>query len=116
MAEENSLSMRVAKDRVIYVSSVLQLKNSAVLFARIGKSARNGVSANEDDYEGEGANFRRIAKPRLSEIEFIGVWDTVSSVLVPNYKGLFFPLPIKREILPHTNNNPAVKIFRQRLQ
>lgn len=67
---------------------------------------------NEDGNEGEGTNFRRIIKTRRVAIEFMGVWDTVSSVLVPNYKSLFIP-PIKKEILPHTVENPAVKTFRQ---
>ena len=69
-------------------------------------------SVNEDIYEGDGSNFRRIMKPQTIAIEFIGVWDTVSSILIPNYKNLFFP-PMKREILPHTSSNPAVKAFRQ---
>jgi len=74
------------------------------------KPAHNDVV--EDDYEGEGANFRRVSKPHTVAIEFMGVWDTVSSVLVPNYKELFIP-PIKPENLLHTHNNPAVRSFRQ---
>ena len=64
--------------------------------------------ASEKKYEGEGANFRRVMKPRTVAIEFMGLWDTVSSVFIPNYRGLFFP-PIKRDNQPHTSRNPAVK-------
>lgn len=61
-------------------------------------------------YEGEGANFRRVAGTKIGAIQFLGVWDTVSSVFIPNQKG-FFP-PITREKLPHTSLNPAVSVFR----
>ncbi|MEM7612707.1 MAG: DUF2235 domain-containing protein [Pseudomonadota bacterium] len=61
----------------------------------------------DDEYEGEGANFRRVMGTRTVAIEFLGLWDTVSSVLVPNYKGIFWP-PIVRETLPHTDRNPGV--------
>ena len=64
----------------------------------------------EAQYEGEGANFRRVVKPKLGIIKFLGVWDTVSSVFIPNSKSLFPPLT--REDLPHTSVNPAVEIFR----
>ena len=64
----------------------------------------------EKSYEGEGVNFRRVAGTKIGSINFLGVWDTVSSVFIPNPKG-FFP-PITRENLPHTSFNPAVKTFR----
>lgn len=63
-----------------------------------------------DTYEGDAANFRRVAGTRTASIEFMGLWDTVSSVFIPNYRG-FFP-PITRERLPHTLKNPAVRNFR----
>lgn len=66
--------------------------------------------ADNKAYEGEGANFRRVAGAKVGVIKFLGVWDTVSSVFIPNPKG-FFP-PITRENLPHTDLNPAVAIFR----
>ncbi|NNC37910.1 MAG: DUF2235 domain-containing protein [Hyphomonadaceae bacterium] len=62
-------------------------------------------------YEGEAANFRRVARTKVGAIKFLGVWDTVNSVFVPNPKG-FFP-PLTRENPPHTAINPAVKTFRQ---
>lgn len=60
--------------------------------------------------ESEGANFRRIANTRTAAIKFLGVWDTVSSVFIPNTKKAF--PPILREKLPHTQYNPAVETFR----
>lgn len=68
------------------------------------------ASQDEDAYEGEGANFRRVAGTRTATIKFLGVWDTVSSVFVQNSKGLF--PPVVREKLPHTLANPAVQFFR----
>ena len=64
----------------------------------------------EESYEGDGANFKRVVGTRTVSIEFLGVWDTVSSVFVPNAKS-FWP-PIVREKLPYTARNPAVKVFR----
>ncbi|MEP3890380.1 MAG: DUF2235 domain-containing protein [Hellea sp.] len=64
------------------------------------------------EYEGNGANFRRVMRPHNAAIKFLGLWDTVSSVIIPNYKNLFWP-PFKLEKLPHTANNPAVEFFRQ---
>ncbi len=67
-------------------------------------------SGTEQSYEGEGVNFRRVAGSKTGAIKFLGLWDTVSSVFIPNPKG-FFP-PITRENLPHTSVNPAVKTVR----
>jgi len=64
----------------------------------------------EKSYEGEGANFRRVAGTIRGSVNFLGVWDTVSSVYTPNSKNIF-PL-ITRENLPHTLNNPSVLNFR----
>jgi len=62
------------------------------------------------EFEGEGANFRRVAGTRTGSIKFLGLWDTVSSVFIPNPRG-FFP-PITREKLIHTTRNPAVQTIR----
>ena len=53
----------------------------------------------EDEYEGESMNFRRVANTLTASIKFLGVWDTVSSVLIPNPNGIFPPLV--RENLPN---------------
>ncbi|MEA3048572.1 MAG: hypothetical protein QOG84_408 [Sphingomonadales bacterium] len=56
-----------------------------------------------------GGNFASVAGSRLATIRFIGVWDTVSSVLTPNAKLLFLPWPLT---LPFTRKNSRVEIFR----
>lgn len=43
-------------------------------------------------------------------VHFLGLFDTVSSVFVPNARGAFPPLV--RETLLHTTNKPAVSTFR----
>ena len=56
-----------------------------------------------------GGDFARVAKSRLATIRFVGVWDTVSSVLTPNAKFFFLPWPLT---LPFTRKNSRVEIFR----
>lgn len=67
-------------------------------------------SGDEEGYEGEGANFRRVAATRTAAIDFLGLWDTVSSVFIPNPKSPW--PPITREKLPHTTVNPGVRAMR----
>jgi uncharacterized protein (DUF2235 family) len=54
-------------------------------------------------------NFSRIIGGRRSTIKFVGVWDTVASILVPRSDRL---LPT-RQTLPYTRTNKSVEIFRQ---
>lgn len=56
-----------------------------------------------------GGDFARVAKSRLATIRFIGVWDTVASVLTPNSKFFYLPWPLE---LPFTRKNSRVEIFR----
>ncbi|HYI63993.1 MAG TPA: DUF2235 domain-containing protein [Allosphingosinicella sp.] len=56
-----------------------------------------------------GGDFARVAGSRLATIRFIGVWDTVSSVLTPNARFFFLPWPLT---LPFTRKNSRVEIFR----
>ena len=53
--------------------------------------------------------FRRIAGGRPVTIKFIGVWDTVASVIVPRPDRLLLDL----QRLRFTRTNPGVEIFRQ---
>jgi uncharacterized protein (DUF2235 family) len=53
--------------------------------------------------------FRRVAGGRPVTIRFIGVWDTVASVIVPRSDRLFLDM----ERLRFTRTNPGVEIFRQ---
>ncbi len=53
--------------------------------------------------------FRQVVLPERVAIHFMGVWDTVASVIVPGR------LPLSRlrlEELPYTSCNPAVRTFR----
>lgn len=56
------------------------------------------------------AQFARITSTRWPTIHFIGVWDTVASVIVPRPDRLFWP---SLEELAFTLRNPSVRIFRQ---
>ncbi len=58
--------------------------------------------------ESYGRYFGRIIDARRVPIRFVGVWDTVGSVLAPNR----FGIPRKLS-LPHVWNNPSVEDFRQ---
>lgn len=57
------------------------------------------------------AQFARITSTRWATIHFIGVWDTVASVIVPRRDNLFFVFSL--EELAFTRRNPSVAIFRQ---
>lgn len=57
------------------------------------------------------AQFARITSTRWPTVHFIGVWDTVASVIVPR-RDRFLYVPSLEE-LAFTLRNPSVKIFRQ---
>ena len=54
-------------------------------------------------------HFSRVIGGKPVTIAFIGVWDTVASVIVPNYS----QLAISLQTLRFTRTNPSVKTFRQ---
>jgi len=54
--------------------------------------------------------FERVIGTRRVPIKLIGVWDTVSSVIVPRPDRLYLP---SLQALPYTRTNPRVEIFRQ---
>jgi len=56
------------------------------------------------------AQFARIVSSRWPTIRFVGVWDTVASVIVPRPDRLYRP---SLEELAFTLDNPSVKTFRQ---
>ena len=56
------------------------------------------------------AQFARIVSTRWPTIRFLGVWDTVASVIVPR-PDRFYKFSL--QTLPHTRRNPSVKSFRQ---
>jgi uncharacterized protein (DUF2235 family) len=54
--------------------------------------------------------FQRISEGRDVPIHFIGVWDTVASVIVPRPDRFYVP---SLQFLPFTKQNKRVRIFRQ---
>ena len=58
----------------------------------------------------QAAQFARILSTRWPVIKFVGVWDTVASVIVPRPDRFYWPT---MEELAFTRANPSVKIFRQ---
>jgi uncharacterized protein (DUF2235 family) len=71
-------------------------------------SVRSGKTP-DDSLLREAWHFREIAGGRLIEIEFIGVWDTVASVIVPRQDNFLFDM----QMLRFTRTNNSVKKFRQ---
>lgn len=65
-------------------------------------------SADDNDLE-IGFNFGRIAGTRRPPIRFVGVWDTVSTVIVPRPDRFYLP---SLQTLPFTRTNPSVETFR----
>lgn len=64
--------------------------------------------ASEDDDLAIAWNFSTIAGGRRVTIKFIGVWDTVATVIVPRRDRLVPML----QTLPYTRKNPSVQVFR----
>lgn len=56
--------------------------------------------------------FQRISDGRDVSIHFVGVWDTVASVIVPRPDRLYLP---SMQFLPYTKQNSRVRIFRHAL-
>lgn len=54
--------------------------------------------------------FHQISKARRVPIHFVGVWDTVSSMIVPRPDRFYIP---SLQVLPYTRTNPGVGVFRQ---
>ena len=58
----------------------------------------------------QAAQFARILSTRWPTIHFVGVWDTVASVIVPRPDRFYLP---SLQELAFTLQNPSVQIFRQ---
>ena len=54
--------------------------------------------------------FQQVISTRRVPIKFMGVWDTVSSVIVPRPDRLYLP---SLQALPYTRTNSFVQVFRQ---
>jgi uncharacterized protein (DUF2235 family) len=69
--------------------------------------AEGPLPATRDD---QAAQFARILSTRWPTIRFVGVWDTVASVIVPRPDRFYWP---SVEELAYTLHNPSVQTFRQ---
>lgn len=58
----------------------------------------------------QAAQFARILSTRWPTVRFVGVWDTVASVIVPRPDRFYLP---SLEELAFTLDNPSVRSFRQ---
>lgn len=72
-----------------------------------GFDSDSGGPETKDD---RAAQFARIVSAKWPTIKFVGVWDTVASVIVPRPDRFYLP---SLEKLAFTNENPSVKTFRQ---
>jgi uncharacterized protein (DUF2235 family) len=63
--------------------------------------------ATRDD---QAAQYARILSVKWPTIKFVGVWDSVASVIVPRPDRLYLP---SLQVLAFVERNPSVKIFRQ---
>jgi len=60
--------------------------------------------------EDQPAQFARILSVKWPTIRFVGVWDTVASVIVPRPDRLYWPSLLT---LAYVRQNPSIEIFRQ---
>jgi uncharacterized protein (DUF2235 family) len=65
-------------------------------------------AARNDNLSSAG-RFQHTLDGKKVPVHFVGVWDTVASVLVPRPDRLYLPTS---ETLPYTKQNPSVQIFR----
>ena len=72
-----------------------------------GEEERQDPPASRDD---PASQFARIVSSRWPIIKFVGVWDTVASIIVPRPDR---PLSFSIQNLAFTRSNPSVRVFRQ---
>jgi uncharacterized protein (DUF2235 family) len=84
------------------------LRDHQVNFA--GYALKAYKTASEKDGYQVAHDFSEVVLPRPVPIHFLGVWDTVASVIVP---GRLPFSKLRLEQLPFTTENPAVKTYRQ---
>ncbi|WP_024577401.1 MULTISPECIES: DUF2235 domain-containing protein [unclassified Afipia] len=72
-----------------------------------GENTDDSAPKARDD---QAAQFARIVSARWPTVKFLGVWDTVASVIVPR-SDRFYTFSLQE--LLHTRNNPSVEVFRQ---
>jgi uncharacterized protein (DUF2235 family) len=77
--------------------------------------ADHGPDLNSGENEGDNPfqaawDFKRTLSARRATIHFMGVWDTVASVIVPRRDRFFLGFQLRT--LPFTRRNPSVRAFR----
>ncbi|MGC2774582.1 MAG: DUF2235 domain-containing protein [Bradyrhizobium sp.] len=98
-------------------SGVIAYKKYSSDNPKAGRGITTEVESTEEEgpipesHDDQAAQFARITSARWPTIHFVGVWDTVASVIVPRPDRLL-ALPSLEE-LAFTIQNPSVKIFRQ---
>lgn len=75
--------------------------------AAVGKVADDGAEGFDEPLKAAW-HFSRVAGGTPISFEFVGVWDTVASVIVPRRDNLLPDL----QMLRYTRTNPSVKVFR----
>jgi uncharacterized protein (DUF2235 family) len=81
--------------------------NAALPDLTDGGNSGAPMPATKDD---QAAQFSRIVSARWPTVRFVGVWDTVASVIVPRPDRFYWP---SLEELAFTLQNPSVETFRQ---
>ncbi len=72
-------------------------------------SVGGNFEINPESKDDRAAQFTRIVSVKWPTIKFLGVWDTVASVIVPR-PDRFYTFSLQE--LPHTRRNPSVQVFR----
>lgn len=78
-------------------------------YKKASSDSQKSDGTEDDSSLKEAWHFSQIAGGRIIEIDFIGVWDTVASVIVPRQDNFLFDL----QTLRFTRTNSSVKKFRQ---
>ena len=91
-----------------FVHVIGLLRPDQLNVAKYALSAYKGVGE-RNDFE-VAWRFGQVTGARPIIIDFVGVWDTVASMIVPRWdRGI--PVPTV-QTLPYTRTNPSVKVFR----
>ncbi|MDQ2081514.1 DUF2235 domain-containing protein [Xanthobacteraceae bacterium Astr-EGSB] len=80
---------------------------AAIAISSDGDGMPQAQPTSRDD---QASQFARIVSTRWPTIKFLGVWDTVASVIVPR-PDRFYTFSLQK--LAFTQLNPSVKVFRQ---
>ena len=86
-----------------------QLDLAGYAFSAYKNASANSQSPGSKTFLDEAWHFSRVAGGYHIPIDFIGVWDTVASVIVPRQDKFLLDL----QTLVYTRTNPSVKKFRQ---